>query len=350
MLFSFPHRILKGFSNQASPDNNAFFLKVLSRFPKSHPLSFAYGSGVFQQSGNAGGMTDLIFTVRDAESWHKEHMKNYPDDYSGFARVILGPQGVANIQENRGAKVYFNTHVPWGPSGLLKYGVVSRKDLIRDLLDWETLYVSGRLHKPVKLMELTQSDPELNQAIRMNLKSALHTSLLLLPEVFLEEDLYLTLAGLSYTGDFRMIVGEDKNKVANIVEPQKERFRSLYAKHLNHLSDFVEKTSEESHIFHQDISQSGKHYHLSLLPRHLQWYLVRARNLRDGRRWDVEDVLRTAANDDEEEIASLIRMGLRSIVQRHSITQALKGIVSAGPLTSIKYSGAKLKKMIKSIQ
>ena len=36
-----------------------------------------------------------------------------------------------------------------------------------------------------------------------NLVSALTTALLLLPASFTEEELFLTIAGLSYTGDFR---------------------------------------------------------------------------------------------------------------------------------------------------
>ena len=66
---------------------------------------------------------------------------------------------------------------------------------------------------------------------------------------------------------------------------------------------------------------------------------------RDGRWRDVEDVLRAAACDrDADEI---IIQCLEHIVAPKSITQAVKGIVTAGPWKSTVYSGAKLNKMIK---
>ena len=40
--------------------------------------------------------------------------------------------------------------------GQIKYGVISRADLEADLMNWTTLYLAGRLHKPVKILECDQ--------------------------------------------------------------------------------------------------------------------------------------------------------------------------------------------------
>lgn len=61
-------------------------------------------------------------------------------------------------------------------------------------------YVSGRLHKPVMPLVLPDPSHQLRPALQLNLQSALHVALLLLPETFHEEKLFQTLAGLSYTG------------------------------------------------------------------------------------------------------------------------------------------------------
>ena len=179
-------------------------------------LVFAYGSGVFQQDNHrdlSQNMTDFIIGVEDSQSWHRENLRLHPGHYSGLAR-LGGPGRVAACQDQYGARLYFNTLVPWADKGKIKYGVIQRQHLEDDLLTWRTLYVAGRLHKPVKVLE---SDPSLQAALNANLCAAVTASLLLLPQRFTEEELFLNLAAISYTGDFRMVVGEDKNKVANIV-------------------------------------------------------------------------------------------------------------------------------------
>ncbi|MCL4135959.1 UNVERIFIED_CONTAM: hypothetical protein GTU68_060973 [Idotea baltica] len=237
-------------------------------FPKGYCMVFAYGSSVFKQLGHVSAkntMMDFILAVEDPVEWHRENLIQNSSHYSSLK--YGGPEYISRIQDKFGAKVYFNTLVPTY-AGLIKYGVVSKENLISDLLDWETLYLSGRLHKPVNLL-YKDDDEELKTALKINLYAALHTALLLLPETFTEQNLYQTITGLSYSGDFRMAVGEDRNKVRNIVGAQMSEFRKLYFPILKEMHDYV--ILDQGHAAgEQDVSPSTKFFHLCMLPKMLQ--------------------------------------------------------------------------------
>ncbi|KAL2134688.1 hypothetical protein VTI74DRAFT_11092 [Chaetomium olivicolor] len=212
--------------------------------------AFAYGSGVFPQSKSSGKvatpeevraihpkappavqraqdgtpkMIDFIFGVSHTQHWHSLNMKQHRDHYSALAS--LGSGAVSYVQDKMGAGVYFNPYVVINGI-LIKYGVVQLSTLERDLAQWDTLYLAGRLHKPVKIL---RDDPKIRLANQMNLLSALRTALLLLPPNFTEEELYGTIAGISYLGDPRMALPtENPRKVKNIVGNNMANFRRLY--------------------------------------------------------------------------------------------------------------------------
>ena len=75
-----------------------------------------------------------------------------------------------------------------------------------------------------------------------------------------------------------MTVGEDKNKVANIVQPMMFEFRALYAKEIAKMSEFLWYRSDKNG-FEQDVGPAGRHFHLSMLPKKMQYFLVRVRLL-----------------------------------------------------------------------
>ena len=188
---------------------------IIHEFPEGIQMAFAYGSGAFQQINSkdkSKNMLDFIFVVDKPIQWHEENLKHNPKHYSFLKK--FGPKTISKYQEQYGAGVYFNTLIPMHDR-IIKYGVVSKNRVYADLLDWESLYISGRLHKPVKFL-LVPKDENLITALTVNLRSALNAALLLLPDSFTEEQLYTTIAGLSYSGDFRMSVAEDNNKVSNV--------------------------------------------------------------------------------------------------------------------------------------
>lgn len=85
----------------------------------------------------------------------------------------------------------------------IKYGVTTVDNLCSDLLQWNTLYLSGRMHKPVRII---RDDARVRLTQQVNLVSALRVALLTLPSHFHEDELFARMAGFSYGGDPRMSV------------------------------------------------------------------------------------------------------------------------------------------------
>lgn len=308
--------------------------RILTKFPTQHlAYSFAYGSGVFQQAGRTDrAMVDLIFVVNNTHNFHRDNLTLNPNHYSSIR--YLGPSILSSVQTSFGANVYFNTHITVG-NLIFKYGIIDMKDFCQDLQSWHTLYIAGRLHKPV----LTLQDGGLNDLVMHNLRSAMHAALLQLPEKFTEIDLYIAIAGLSYRGDFRMIIGEDKNKVANIVQPQIEKFRALYTPVFKSLSD---KLSMHSFI-EQDKSLKSKLYHLQRLPQNLKNILIRPYK----NKFNDDRILEELSK--QNNLSKIVRNGICRIVFYSSLMQSIKGIPTAGLLKSVVYSYNKLNKMVKSM-
>ena len=230
--------------------------QILWQFKAPIRYAFAYGSGVFTQTGAAsststhpsapaaiknmqqgsGKMIDFIFGVSYSQHWHALNLGQHRDHYSGLGS--LGSYMVSQVQDRFGAGVYFNTHITVNGT-LIKYGVVNLDTLCTDLTQWNTLYLAGRLHKPVKIL---RDHPKVRLANQMNLLSALRVALLLLPERFSEFELYSTIAGISYMGDLRMVLpAEDPGKVRNIVSGQMAHFRRLYAPLIENLPNVTFK-------------------------------------------------------------------------------------------------------------
>lgn len=190
------------------------YRRILAQFPQDISLAFAYGSGVFKQHGTNQGqmeknMLDFVIAVDDPVTWHTMNLLQNRKHYSILK--LLGPTMISSIQNDHGASIYYNTLVPVD-GRIIKYGVISTESLIDDLMHWKTMYVAGRLHKPVKMLVQSENG-NLRAALVANLKSAVTASFLMLPESFTEEDLFMQIAGLSYAGIFSTQLIQTKSSI-----------------------------------------------------------------------------------------------------------------------------------------
>uniref|UniRef100_UPI003AAAB499 phosphatidate cytidylyltransferase, mitochondrial isoform X3 n=1 Tax=Centroberyx gerrardi TaxID=166262 RepID=UPI003AAAB499 len=297
----------------ALQNTGVLYRRILSQFPQDISLAFAYGSGVFKQHGTTqgqmGNMVDFVFAVDDPVTWHTMNLLQNRKHYSILK--LLGPTKISSIQNDHGAAVYYNTLVPVD-GRIIKYGVISTESLIDDLMHWKTMYVAGRLHKPVKMLVQSENG-KLRAALVGNLKSAVTASFLMLPESFTEEDLFLQIAGLSYAGDFRMVIGEDKSKVANIVKDNIQHFRILYSNILQDCPQVVYKPQQGR--LEVDKSPEGQFVQLMALPRTLQQRITRLVDP-PGKNRDVEEILLQVAQDPD--CGSVVQQGLWKTVSYSS--------------------------------
>ena len=137
-------------------------------------------------------------------------------------------------------------------------------NLCSDLLNWNTLYLAGRMHKPIRIIK---DDPRVRLAQQVNLTSAIRAALLTLPEKFTETELFERIAGTSYAGDIRMLLPvENRNKVGNIVQKQGPQFKELYYRLVvglpgvyweYHCTSIVQDTSPNARLAHLRKLPSG---------------------------------------------------------------------------------------------
>ena len=138
-------------------------------------------------------------------------------------------------------------------------------NLCSDLLNWRTLYLAGRMHKPLRIIK---DDARVRLTQQVNLTSAVRAALLTLPEEFSETQLFERIAGISYSGDPRMILpAENRGKVGNIVRKQNTQFKELYHRLVVGLPGV--HWPEHSSVIQQDVGASARSAHLRKLPSNL---------------------------------------------------------------------------------
>ncbi|SMN22220.1 similar to Saccharomyces cerevisiae YGR046W TAM41 Mitochondrial protein involved in protein import into the mitochondrial matrix [Maudiozyma saulgeensis] len=210
---------------------------IVNSFNASIEVAIGYGSGVFEQAGYTNDHTqekpqiDMIFGVTDPLKFHTINLIQNPHHYSSMK--YLGSSKISSFQE-LGAGIYFNPFTEI-MGHQVKYGVVSMERLLRDLSQWDTFYLAGRLQKPVKFIKDNMSIKYWNQ---INLRNAAtlakHLTLKKRKQnsnksTIDEFQFYKEIAGLSYLGDIRYTLGgENPNKITNIVTKNFDKFKYYY--------------------------------------------------------------------------------------------------------------------------
>lgn len=263
--------------------------------------AFGYGSGVFKQLGydnKEKPQIDLILVVENLRKWHEENIKKNPKDYSLIGKNFFLKADMKKIKGLTG--ITYQSNIEY-KNHLFKYGIIEYKDFIENLDTWNSFYVPGRLQKPILILK---SNETIDNLIIKNRRNACKIGLLCLSEKKLT-NLYLTICSLSYTGDTRMKVAENPNKVNNIVGASFAKFNEMYD-------------------FNDLYTKNGENIEYEL---HLD---------------DLPDLLKNVKKTKEDILNYLYELN-----KKESFNQTLKGLKTNGIIKSFKYGFAKILKKFK---
>jgi len=368
--------------------------QMLWQFRAPIRYAFAYGSGVFSQSSpdappippslsphphppeaivtwqkGGGKIIDFIFGVSYTQHWHSINLTQHRDHYSFLG--AFGSGLVSWVQDKWGAGVYFNPYITVNGT-MIKYGVVNLDTIAEDLSEWKTLYLAGRLQKPVKIL---RDDPKVRLANQINLISAVRAALLMLGPEFTEIELYNAIAGMSYLGDPRMqFRSENPNKVLNIVKNQLPNFRQLYNPLIEDLPNVAYNDSRQSSLnwlndsscdckMVQDMDPVKRGNMVRRLPKAFRkkiYFAYQKKFEIPGQQF--QEVLEEAKDEDavgfkrreggefdrriarEGDVAKVVKKTIGQTVSWPSTSQSLKSFLTAGPGRGMRYLREKRQK------
>lgn len=240
-------------------------LRFLDQMPEVNTVT-TYGSGYFDQADGSNEIKsmDLIISVDNPNSWHKENYQNNPEMYKGANIRQLTSYDSSSFFKSIGC--FFTTF----EGREYKCLVIDKRLLYQDLDDWHHFSLAGRFQKETVTL-IDNSGGKLEKLMKKNYQNAAQTALLMVTEdaVNLQEILE-TIVKLSYLGDIRMICHlENKDKIPNIVNGSHEFLSETYCEFLRYNDGQIINTHDVESI--TELQNCLQNYLLNTLtPKDLQ--------------------------------------------------------------------------------
>lgn len=282
----------------------------------------AYGSSIAYQSGYKSDekkQVDLIVIVEDIKKFYQKNLKLNKYMYNFTPRMYFSLSSRKKLKKH--ASICYTTDIDFGLD-TYKMGVIEKRDVLEDLLEWKTYYIAGRFQKE---MFTAIEDDDIEKANLINRRNAILVALILMdkekPSI---EDLYEKICSLSYMGDNRnKFKAEDPNKIRKIASGSKVYFDQIYGNN----KEFFSIKKDLLVIDYDKVFLSIKS-----LPDKLKDKIIGDLKGKEVSRENV-DIIKKSICD-----------YLKFIIKKSSSGQTKKGILTSGPKNSVNYALAKLKK------